>query len=183
MGQGFGERRIRPSPGIIIQAVRSRRTRPRGRARCCSKRQPERGPTASACVDRPKWIGDPQILIWGMGGSRSRAAASYSSVARLRGAGFLALTGCTWPIQCPEEPKKKRRPHAGAPLVTPLAKCVIWCCKGRTRESSRRSAVRRGASHRTSFGARPSEHSPPWSLPCSTSLSSHPYSRPTMLQC
>ncbi len=46
----------------------------------------------------------PPNSYLGDGGSRSRAAASYSSVARLRGAEFLALTGCTWPTQFPEQP-------------------------------------------------------------------------------
>ena len=53
--------------------------------------------------------------MWGMGGSRSRAADRYSSAASLHGAECLALTDWIWPTREPESHKKKGRPPCWRP--------------------------------------------------------------------
>ena len=57
------------------------------------------GPWAQTGLDR-----EPPHSDAGDGGSRSRAAARYSSVASLHGAEALALTESKRPTQFPEEP-------------------------------------------------------------------------------
>ncbi len=60
-------------------------------------------PWAQTGLDR-----EPPHSDAGDGGSRSRAAARYSSVASLHGAGALALTESKRATQFPEEPKMIR---------------------------------------------------------------------------
>ncbi len=70
-------------------------------------------PTSPARGLRQGWIGGPRIPMRGMGGSRSRTAARYSSVASLPGAVPLVLAESKRPTLFPDEsefliPSKKR---------------------------------------------------------------------------